>query len=48
MIIFANLLIAWILKKNGKEIWDSPAPAPDGISGIPSEQSVILPCFVEF
>lgn len=48
MIKFANLLIKWILHKNGEELWDGSAPPPFKISEIPREESVYLPCFVEF
>jgi hypothetical protein len=48
MVKFANLLIAWVLHKNGQDIWDGLAAAPSKVSEIPGEQSVYLPCFVEF
>lgn len=48
MMKFTDNLIAWILGRHGEGIWDGLAPPPDKISEIPGEESVCIPCFVEF
>jgi hypothetical protein len=48
MIRFANQLIAWILQKNGQDLWDGSAPFPEIVSEVPGEEFLFISCFVEY